>query len=48
MRLTDAADLETALRIISPFPRPKGEPFKPWLAQVGQERIESHRPGADH
>ena len=39
-RLTDAADTEQLLRIIQSIPSPKAEPFKLWLAQVGQERIE--------
>src|SRR4030066_2549037 len=40
MRLTDAADTETMLRIIQSIPSPKAEPFKLWLARVGYERIE--------
>ena len=39
-RLTDVADTEQLLRIIQSIPSPKAEPFKLWLAQVGQERIE--------
>lgn len=39
-RLTDVADTEQLLRIIQSIPSPKAEPFKMWLAQVGQERIE--------
>ena len=39
-RLTDVADTEQLLRIIQSIPSPKSEPFKLWLAQVGQERIE--------
>ena len=39
-RLTDVADTELLLRIIQSIPSPKAEPFKLWLAQVGQERIE--------
>ena len=38
--LTDVADTEQLLRIIQSIPSPKAEPFKMWLAQVGQERIE--------
>jgi BRO family, N-terminal domain len=34
-RLTDAADLETMLRIIQSIPSPKAEPIKQWLAKVG-------------
>lgn len=37
---TDVADTEQLLRIILSIPSPKAEPFKRWLAQVGQERIE--------
>lgn len=39
-RLTDCANTEGILRIIMSIPSPKAEPFKQWLAQVGQERIE--------
>src|SRR5215469_154986 len=34
-RLTDAADLETMLRIVQSVPSPKAEPVKRWLARVG-------------
>lgn len=37
---TDAADLEALFRIIQSIPSPKAEPFKLWLAKVGQKRIE--------
>ncbi|MDO8471912.1 MAG: BRO family protein [bacterium] len=40
MRLTDAADTETMLRLIQSIPSPNAEPFKLWLAQVGYERLE--------
>ncbi len=40
MRLTDAADTETLLRVIQSIPSPKAEPFKMWLAKVGYERIQ--------
>jgi len=40
MRITDAADVETMLRIIQSIPSPQAEPFKLWLARVGYERIE--------
>jgi hypothetical protein len=33
---TDAADVETMLRIVQSIPSPKAEPVKHWLAQVGQ------------
>lgn len=38
--LTDVGNLETIFRIIQSIPSPKAEPFKLWLAKVGQERIE--------
>ena len=37
---TDVADTEQLLRIVQSIPSPKAEPFRAWLAQVGQERIE--------
>jgi DNA-damage-inducible protein D len=37
---TDGANLQGIFRIIQSIPSPKAEPFKRWLAQVGQERIE--------
>jgi hypothetical protein len=40
MRLTDAVDTETMLRLIQSIPSPKAEPFKLWLARVGYERLE--------
>ena len=36
---TDCADTELLLRIIQSIPSPKAEPFKVWLAMVGNERI---------
>ena len=39
-RLTDVANTEQLLRIIQSIPSKKAEPFKTWLAMVGQERIE--------
>ncbi len=38
--LSDAADTETAFRLIQSIPSPKAEPFKLWLARVGYERIQ--------
>lgn len=38
--ITDAADTETAFRIIQSIPSPNAEPFKLWLARVGYERVE--------
>jgi hypothetical protein len=38
--LTDCANTKSLLRIIQAIPSPKAEPFKMWLAQVGQERLE--------
>lgn len=40
MRTTEAANVETMLRIIQSIPSPKAEPFKLWLAKIGAERIE--------
>ena len=37
---TDVADTEEVLRLIQSIPSPKAEPFKLWLAKVGNERIE--------
>jgi DNA-damage-inducible protein D len=37
---TDCANTEGVLRIIMSVPSPKAEPFKLWLAKVGQERLE--------
>lgn len=39
MRLTDAANSETLLRLIQSVPSPKAEPIKLWLAKVGYERM---------
>ncbi len=38
--LTDCADQQGILRIIQSIPSKKAEPFKMWLAKVGNERIE--------
>jgi len=38
--LTDAADVETLLRLIQSVPSPKAEPIKLWLAKVGYERMQ--------
>ena len=38
-RLTDVADTEQLLRIIQSVPSKKAEPFKLWLAHLGQERL---------
>ena len=35
--LTDVADTETLLRLVQSIPSPKAEPFKLWLAKVGEE-----------
>ena len=39
MRDTDVASTEQVLRLIQSIPSPKAEPFKLWLAAVGNERI---------
>jgi len=38
--LTDVADTEQILRLIQSIPSKKAEPFKLWLARVGNERID--------
>lgn len=38
--LTDAADSTDILRIIQSVPSPRAEPFKLWLAEVGNERLQ--------
>ncbi len=38
-RLTDVVDTEQVLRLIQSVPSKKAEPFKLWLAHVGQERL---------
>jgi len=40
MRFIDTGNLKTVFRIIQSIPSPKAEPFKQWLAKVGQERID--------
>ena len=40
MRITDALDTKGILRLVQSIPSPKAEPFKMWLAQVGNERID--------
>lgn len=37
---TDVADTELVLRIVQSIPSKKAEPFKLWLAKVGNERID--------
>jgi hypothetical protein len=39
MRMTDVASTEELLRIIQSIPSPKAEPFKMWLAEVGNDRL---------
>ena len=39
-RLTDTSNRETLLRIIQSIPSPRAEPFRLWLARVGEERFE--------
>lgn len=39
MRLTDVATTRELLRIIQSIPSKKAEPFKQWLAEVGNDRI---------
>ena len=39
LRLTDVADTEQVFRLIQSIPSKKAEPFKLWLAALGQERM---------
>jgi len=39
MRLTDVANTEQLFRLVQSIPSPKAEPFKRWLAQIANERI---------
>ncbi len=38
--MTDVMDTEQVLRLVQTIPSPKAEPFKMWLAKVGNERID--------
>ena len=38
--LTDVGDTKSILRLIQSIPSPKAEPFKLWLAKVGNDRID--------
>lgn len=38
-RLTDTANRQTLLRLVQSVPSPRAEPFRLWLAQVGEERF---------
>ena len=40
MRETDVLDTKGILRLVQSIPSPKAEPFKLWLAEVGNDRIE--------
>ncbi len=40
-RLTDAADRETIFRIVQSVPSPKAEPLKLWLAEAGEQRLQT-------
>jgi len=42
--LTDVANAETILRIVQSIPSKKAEPFKQWLAQVGNEILGQKSP----
>lgn len=39
MRLTDVANTEQLFRLIQSIPSPKAEPFKLWLSQIANERL---------
>lgn len=40
MRITDVADTERVFRLIQSIPSPKAEPFKLWMAQLANERLD--------
>ena len=40
MRLTDVAETEHLLRFIQSIPSPKAEPFKLWMAEVANRRLD--------
>lgn len=40
-RLTDVADRETIFRIVQSVPSPKAEPLKLWLAESGEQRLQT-------
>jgi len=37
---TDCANRQTIFRVVQSIPSPNAEPFKDWLAQLGEERLE--------
>jgi hypothetical protein len=39
MRLTDVLDTKGVLRLVQSIPSPKAEPFKLWLAEAGNDRL---------
>jgi DNA-damage-inducible protein D len=39
--LTDAADRETIFRIVQSVPSPRAEPLKCWLAEAGEQRLQT-------
>ena len=39
MRKTDVLDTKGVLRLVQSIPSPKAEPFKMWLAEVGNDRL---------
>ena len=40
LRQTNCVNTKGAFRLIQSIPSPKAEPFKRWLAQIGQERLD--------
>lgn len=38
--MTDVADTEQLFRLIQSIPSPKAEPFKQWMAQIANERLD--------
>jgi len=39
MRMTDVLDTKGVLRLVQSVPSPKAEPFKMWLSEVGNDRL---------
>ena len=40
MRETDVINMKTVLRVVQSIPSKNAEPFKQWLAKVGEERLQ--------
>ena len=44
-RLTDVADMSQLFRLIQSIPSKKAEPFKRWMAEVAEKRIDQSTEG---